>query len=83
MVMQDRIFTLGLSVEAVSLYLILHDLEFHDMPLKRENIEPRWNAPPQTLEHALDELAMHQVVQDKSDPLILNPQEAWTPSRSA
>ncbi len=83
MTMQDKIFTLGLSVEAVSLYLILHDLEFHSMPLERENIEPRWNAPPQALEHAIEELAMHKVVQHKNDTLILNPQEAWTPSRSA
>lgn len=83
MAMQDRIFTLGLSVEAVSLYLILHDLEFHGMSLERENIEPRWNAPPQALEHAIEELVMHKVVQHKNDPLILNPQEAWTPSRSA
>ena len=83
MTMQDRIFSLGLSVEAVSLYLILHDLEFHGMPLERENIEPRWNAPPQALEHAIEELVMHMVVQHKNDSLTLNPQEAWTPSRSA
>jgi len=81
--MDNRIFELGLSVEAVSLYLILYDLDFSKIPLERKSIEPRWNAAPEALDQAVEELVMHRVVDRKEGLLVLNPQGMWSESRSS
>ncbi len=81
--MEDKIFKLGLSVEAISLYLILFDLEFSKVPLEINNIEPRWNAPDDLLSKALDELEMNMVVSRRGQALEINPASAWIETRNA
>ncbi len=81
--MEDKIFKLGLSVEAISLYLILFDLEFSKVPLEMKNIEPRWNAPQDLLNKALAELEMNTVVSRRGDALEINPVSAWTETKNA
>lgn len=81
--MEDKIFRLGLSVEAISLYLILFDLESSGAALSLENIEPRWNASLETLEQAIKELEINQVALRKDEQLVLQPASVWTETRSA
>ena len=81
--MENKIFKLGLSVEAVSLYLILYDLEFSKIPLEKKNIFPRWNAPEEHLDQALEELMMHKVVDQRGGEFIVNPEGQWVESRSS
>jgi len=81
--MESKIFKLGLSVEAISLYLILFDLDFSKVPLEMENIEPRWNAPEDILQKALDELEMNTVVSRRGSALEINPVSAWTETKNA
>ncbi len=81
--MENQIFKLGLSVEAVSLYLILFDLDFSKVPLEMDNIEPRWNASDELLLKALEELEMNTVVSKKGQALVINPVTAWTETKNA
>ena len=81
--MENKIFNLGLSVEAISLYLILFDLDFSKVPLEMENIEPRWNAPLDLLKEAMDELEMNTVVSTRGESLEINPVSAWTETGNA
>ncbi len=81
--MESKIFKLGLSVEAISLYLILFDLDFSKVPLEMGNIEPRWNASEDLLKKALDELEMNTVVSRRGDALEINPASAWTETKNA
>ncbi|WP_028573600.1 hypothetical protein [Desulfonatronovibrio hydrogenovorans] len=81
--MESKIFNLGLSVEAISLYLILFDLDFSKVSLEMENIEPRWNAPRDLLEKAVDELEMNRVISKKGQALAINPAAVWTETKSA
>ncbi len=81
--MENKIFKLGLSVEAVSLYLILFDLDFSKVPLEMNNIEPRWNASPQLLQDALEELEMNTVISKRGQALEINPVTAWTETKHA
>ncbi len=81
--MENKIFKLGLSVEAISLYLILFDLDFSKVPLEKENIRPRWNASDELLNKALDELEMNTVVSRRGEALEINPVTAWTETGNA
>lgn len=81
--MENKIFELGLSVEAVSLYLILFDLDFSMVPLEMENIRSRWNADEALLNSALDELEMNTVISRKNSILEINPVTAWTATGNA
>jgi hypothetical protein len=81
--MENKIFDLGLSVEAISLYLILFDLDFSKVPLEMDSIEPRWNAPQDLLQKALDELKMNTVVSTRGQALEINPVSAWTETKNA
>ncbi|MFO7727147.1 MAG: hypothetical protein R6X11_02355 [Desulfonatronovibrio sp.] len=81
--MENKIFELGLSIEAVSLYLILFDLDFSSVPLEMEHIRSRWNADEALLESALDELEMNTVISRKNNILDINPVTAWTATGNA
>ena len=81
--MENKIFKLGLSVEAVSLYLILFDLDFAKVPLEMESISARWNAPEGLLAKAVEELEMNSVIVKKGVVLEINPVSAWTETRTA
>jgi hypothetical protein len=75
--MDRRIFELGLSVEAVSLYLIMADLEHSGVPLTREPIEARWTGTPEKLEQSLKELEFQNVVAGVNEPLEILPSDKW------
>jgi len=81
--MENKIFKLGLSVEAISLYLILFDLDFSKVPLEMENIQPRWNAPEDLLNKAMDELEMNTVLSRRGQALEINPVSAWKETGNA
>ena len=81
--MEDKIFKLGLSVEATSLYLILFDLDFSKVPLEMENIRPRWNAPDHLLLKALEELEMNCVISRRGEALEINPASGWKATGNA
>ena len=75
--MDRRIFELGLSVEAVSLYLILADLEHAAVPLTWEPIEARWTGSREKLEQSLKELEFQNVIAGVEEPLEILPSEKW------
>lgn len=81
--MENKIFKLGLSVEAISLYLILFDLDSASVPLEMDSITARWNAPEGLLAKAVEELEMNSVVVRRGDVLEINPASVWTETRTA
>lgn len=54
--MDQKIFTMGLTVEATSLYLLMVSLSDAGTPLTKDNCQQFWNSSPQDLEAALAEL---------------------------
>ncbi|MFP4071090.1 MAG: hypothetical protein ACLFTB_03485 [Desulfovibrionales bacterium] len=81
--MERRIFELGLSVEAVSLYLLLDFLHQAGLPLTREPIEARWTGTPEKLDHSLQELELQNVIKGESDEYKVLPSEQWRAMGSA
>jgi hypothetical protein len=80
--MDRRIFELGLSVEAISLYLIMADLESSMVPLSREPIQARWTGTEEKLEQSLKELELQSVI-EMDEPIKLLPAEKWLPMNMA
>jgi len=78
-----RIFTLGLSIEAVSLDLILADLEARPAPLTRQACAGLWNGSPDSLEQSFLELEMHSIVDVAGDRFSLRPELDWREGRDA
>ncbi len=60
--MDRRIFEMGLSVEATSLYLLMESLSDSGVSLNRASVLPYWNATEQELDEAFDELLRRNVV---------------------
>jgi hypothetical protein len=75
--MDKRIFELGLSVEAISLYLIMADLEHSAVPLTWEPIEARWTGTREKLEQSLKELEFQNVIAAVEEPLKILPSQQW------
>jgi hypothetical protein len=67
-VMDRDIFKLGLSVEAVSLYILCCTLADQGRPVSIKNILPTWNSTEEELKAALKELSergiLRQVLSD-------------------
>ncbi len=59
--MDQRIFELGLSVPATSLYLLMTALSDGGASLNRANVVNVWNAPPEQLDQAFAELVARGV----------------------
>lgn len=75
--MEQRIFSLGLSVEAVSLYLILESLAPAGEALAREDWAGRWVAGDEALDRAAEELVLHGVAERRGRDLGLRPAGEW------
>jgi hypothetical protein len=76
-VMDKRIFELGLSVEAISLYLIMADLEHSGVPLTWEPIEARWTGTREKLEQSMSELEFQNVIAGMDEPLKILSADKW------
>jgi len=83
---EQRIFNLGLEVEAVSLYLLCCGLVDAGQPLTLESIEPAWNLNRPALLTNLEILvrlgilAADGAVSDKTTRFILRPSRSWQPA---
>lgn len=76
--MDQRIFELGLSVEATSLYLLLCPLAEGGAALTRQNVMSYWNASPAKLEAAAAELSVHGVIEQNDDGAWeIRPSQYW------
>jgi len=60
--MDRRIFTLGLSVPAVSLYILCATLVDQGRTVSRKNVLPTWNSSEEDLDAAFSELEKRGVV---------------------
>lgn len=75
--MEQRIFSLGLSVEAVSLYLILDSLALAGEAVAREAWAGRWVAGEDILDRAAQELVRRGVAELRGPGLALRPAGEW------
>ena len=81
--MYRKIFELGLSVEATSLYLLLDALITAKAPLNMENVLARWNATEEMLKSSITELQMNGVIQVNGNNFTVNPVSMWTETKNA
>lgn len=78
--MDQRIFTMELSVEATSLYLLMVALGDGGAPLNRENVAEFWNGAADELDHAFEELTSRQIAgQGAAGDWHLRPGSDWLP----
>ncbi|NCC25231.1 MAG: hypothetical protein EOM25_08535 [Deltaproteobacteria bacterium] len=78
-----KIFSLGLSVEATSAYLILEDLVSLDVEPDRDTVYGRWSGTAEALDAALIELELHGVVDLGDAPCIaVRSESSWRSSVS-
>ena len=75
--MDQRIFNLGLTVEATSLYLLMVSLSDGGTVLTRANMEPFWNGSPEELSDALEELMGRKVLEAGKEDYALLPPVNW------
>jgi hypothetical protein len=59
--MEQRIFEMGLTVQATSLYLLLVSLAQAGAPLTRANVLNFWNAAEPDIDQAFAELVVRRV----------------------
>jgi len=81
--MDNKIFELGLSVEAISLYLLLDALIAAEAPLNMENVHSRWNATEEMLSKSIAELQMNGIIQINGQEFVLNPVSNWIETKKA
>ena len=62
MLMDQKIFTLNLSVEATSAYILICNLAESGAPVTIESAGSFWNDTPENLARALEELKRHRIV---------------------
>ncbi len=76
--MDQKIFTMGLSVEATSLYLLMVSLSDAGTPLSLESCRHFWNSSLEDLEAAMAELA-HRGIIDKTslENWFIQPASHW------
>lgn len=60
--MNQKIFDLGLSTEAVSLYLLCCHLQDTHTTMSRSNITSLWNGSEEALSGGIDELGRRQIL---------------------
>ena len=75
--MDQRIFNMGLTVEATSLYLLMVSLSDGGTVLTRGNMEPFWNGSPEDLTSALEELQRRKVLEAGREDYALLPAGHW------
>jgi len=82
MLMDQRIFSLNLSVEATSAYILICTLAESGTPVTIESAGSFWNDTPEALARALDELSHHHIIYERLDSrqirqYALNPPDLW------
>ncbi len=76
--MDQKIFTMGLSVEATSLYLLMVSLSDAGTPLTLESCNQFWNSSPDDLETAMAELEQRGIISKASlDNWYIQPSSKW------
>ncbi len=85
MLMDRKIFTLNLSVEATSAYILICTLAESGTPVTIESAGSFWNEGPEALTRALEELNRHGVIYEELDSkqirqYFLNPSDRWEPA---
>jgi DNA-binding PadR family transcriptional regulator len=82
--MEHMIFQLGLSVEAVSLYILLDHFEDSGKSITREILLTKWNASSDLLEQSLQELEMQGVVTISEQGVVAaTPVSRWKAARES
>jgi len=82
MLMDRKIFTLNLSVEATSAYILVCSFVEGGAPATVESLGPFWNGPRQELPSALTELRSRGIIEEILDDRLVrrylpNPAEFW------
>jgi hypothetical protein len=85
MLMDRKIFTLDLSVEATSAYILVCSFAEGGAPATVESLGSFWNGPPQALPSALTELTSRGIIEEILDERLVrryfpNPAEFWLPA---
>lgn len=76
--MDQKIFTMGLSVEATSLYLLMVSLSDAGTPLTLDSCSQFWNSSPEDLENAWAELDERGIISKASlDNWFIQPSSQW------
>jgi hypothetical protein len=80
--MNQKIFTMELSVEATSAYIVICSLAEGGAPVTIESVSAFWNAAPEALTAALRELGNHRIITEALDDklmrqYLLNPPDRW------
>jgi hypothetical protein len=84
--MDTKIFDQGLSMEAVSVYIIIGVLQNEGASPHLSLIRPRWNSSEEELAGALNDLLAHQVIalepnSGEADPVYrTTPYFRWKPT---
>jgi Fic family protein len=76
--MDQKIFTMGLTVEATSLYLLMVSLSDAGTPLTLESCRQFWNSSAEDMQKALTELEQRGVIEKTStDNWFIQPSANW------
>jgi hypothetical protein len=81
--MSQKIFTLGLDTETVSVYLLCCGLADAGDLLSQKNLQSVWNGAPEALGKGLDNLKARHIIDraisdETTDPVFrLNPDNKW------
>ncbi|UCG21927.1 MAG: hypothetical protein JSU80_04955 [Deltaproteobacteria bacterium] len=80
--MDRKIFSLNLSVEATSAYILICNLAESGTPITIESAGTFWNDKPEALLSALEELNRHRIIFEALDAnqmrqYYLNPSDRW------
>jgi hypothetical protein len=83
--MDQKIFSLNLSVEATSAYILICNLAESGAPVTIETAGTFWNESPEALARALEELNRHRILYEELDSnqmrqYVINPPDLWKKS---
>ena len=82
MLMDQKIFSLNLSVEATSAYILICNLAESGAPVTIESEGTFWNESAEALASALEELNRHRILYEELDSnqmrqYVINPPDLW------
>ena len=77
--MENKIFELGLSVEAISLYILLDHFGEFEKDISLDAVRTKWSSSESVLTRCLDELDLQGVISRQNDGNIvhLTPSPMW------
>jgi glyceraldehyde-3-phosphate dehydrogenase/erythrose-4-phosphate dehydrogenase len=84
--MNQKIFTLGLSVETISVYLVCCNLEDNDTTISTKNISSMWNGEAASMLQGLKDLEerniLRKIISDNEENVVyqLSHVEKWKSS---